>query len=162
MGRDGSWHIRNTYRGELMAMDPSFKIIDYGSPQWEDAVLLREKVLRHSIGSSFSKAELEEESKHIQVASYLEGDLVGTAVLVNEGNAFKVQRVAVDENFRNKNIGSKMMQFCESIVIENNANSIYCHARDKAVDFYLQNGYKKEGEYFQEDGIPHLKMLKSF
>jgi predicted GNAT family N-acyltransferase len=37
---------------------------------------------------------------------------------------------------------------------------MYCHARDSAVNFYLKNGYTGIGNYFNEDGIPHLKMRK--
>jgi predicted GNAT family N-acyltransferase len=38
--------------------------------------------------------------------------------------------------------------------------TIYCHARDSAVSFYLKNRYMAEGDYFDEDTIPHLKMRK--
>jgi predicted GNAT family N-acyltransferase len=72
----------------------------------------------------------------------------------------KMQRVVVADELRSSKIGSKMMAFCERIAIENNKNRIYCHARDTAVNFYLKNDYLAEGDYFPEDGIPHLLMYK--
>jgi predicted GNAT family N-acyltransferase len=80
--------------------------------------------------------------------------------LVQEEKAIKMQRVAVLETLRSKNYGSEMMGFCEKLAKENNVEMIYCHARNTAVNFYLKNHYEKVGEYFDEDGIPHLKMIK--
>lgn len=56
-----------------------------------------------------------------------------------------------------------MMDFCEKLAKNQNIPSIYCHARDLAVNFYLKNGWLAEGNYFYEDtvpGVPHLKMRK--
>ena len=71
-----------------------------------------------------------------------------------------MQRVAVIEELQNKGIASAMMNFCEEYALKNGYTEIYCHARDKAVPFYLKNGYTPEGEYFDEDTILHLKMRK--
>ena len=137
-----------------------FKQISYKSPEWEKAVTLREKILREPLGSRFSKEELEEEKFHIQIAGFLDNKLVATAILVPEEHKMKMQRVVVTEKLRNMDIGSEMMNFCEEITIKNNLKVLYCHARDSAVNFYLKNNYEKVGDYFDEDGIPHLKMQK--
>jgi predicted GNAT family N-acyltransferase len=137
-----------------------FKEITYKSLEWSTAVRLREKILREPLGSKFSEEELEEEKSHIQIAGFLDNELVATAVLVPQGEEIKMQRVVVKDNLRSKNIGSEMMVFCEQLAIERNYKQIYCHARDSAVNFYFKNQYEKEGDYFDEDGIPHLKMRK--
>ena len=138
----------------------TFKEIKYKSQDWTNAVRLREKILREPLGSRFTDEELEEEQSHIQIAGFLDNELVATAVLVAEGQEMKMQRVVVLETLRSKNIGSKMMRFCEKLAIERNFEVMYCHARDSAVNFYSKNHYEKEGDYFDEDGIPHLKMRK--
>lgn len=142
-------------------MSPEFKVIDHGSESWIKAVKLREDILRKPLGSLFSPAELEEEKDHIQVIGQLNNKIIATAVLVPEQENIKMQRVVVTDEFRNLNIGSKMMTFCEGYSASENFKMIYCHARDSAVNFYLQNRYIAEGDYFDEDGIPHLKMKKS-
>ncbi len=142
-------------------MHLTFSQIDYGSDAWSTAVKLRENVLRKPLDSFFSPDELEQERAHIHIGGYSDGEIVATAVLVPEGENMKMQRVAVLESLRNTAIGSKMMVFCEAIVLSNNAYTVYCHARDSAVKFYLKNGYEPEGDYFDEDGIPHLKMSKN-
>jgi predicted GNAT family N-acyltransferase len=138
----------------------NFKKIAYKSQDWYDAVKLREKILREPLGNKFSDIELEDEKYHIQIAGFLNNELVACAVLVQEEKAIKMQRVAVLETLRSKNYGSEMMGFCEKLAKENNVEMIYCHARNTAVNFYLKNHYEKVGEYFDEDGIPHLKMIK--
>lgn len=139
----------------------TFKEIPYGSDEWREAVALRETVLRVPLGSTFSAEELEEERKHIHIGGYIDEALVATTVLVPEGESVKMQRVAVVDSSRNQNIGSQMMVFCEARGRQLNAKVMYCHARDTAVNFYLRNHYTGQGDYFDEDGIPHRKMSKN-
>lgn len=138
-----------------------FKTIPYKSHDWYSAVKLRESILRIPLGSQFTPTELEEEKDHIHIAGYVDKELVATAVLVPENKAMKMQRVVVSKELRNNNIGSKMMTFCEQLVKDKGVEMLYCHARDSAVNFYKKNNYFAEGDYFEEDGIPHLKMIKN-
>ena len=142
-------------------MNLIFRLIDYGSSLWEEAVILRERILREPLGQKFTEAELEEESKYFHVGGFIRNELVSAAVLVPENDGLKMQRVVVKEKFRNKEVGSEMMVFCEDFAKARKFRTIYCHARDSAVKFYLKNGYSKEGDYFSEDGIPHLRMVKA-
>lgn len=142
-------------------MKPTFKEITHSSAEWTEAVRLREKILREPLGSSFTDQELEEEKYHFQIAGYLDNAIVATAVLVPEGDEMKMQRVVVTENLRSLNIGSEMMTFCEKFTADKNFKIMYCHARNSAVNFYIKNGYTGIGDYFDEDGIPHLKMRKT-
>lgn len=137
------------------------KVIEHGSADWRASVKLREKILRAPLGASFSEEELEQESEDLQIAGYINEQLVVTAVLVREEKQLKMQRVAVDDGFRNKGIGAQLLTFCENIAVNKNYHSIYCHARNTAVKFYQDNGYTAEGDFFNEDGIPHLKMRKA-
>lgn len=141
-------------------MKPHFKIISFGSEEWRQAVDLREKILRIPLGSTFSKEELAEEENHIQVIGMQHNKIIATAVLVPENGDMKTQRVVVHEDYRNQNIGSKLMAFCEKVTLKEGYENIFCHARDSAVKFYADNQWDREGDYFDEDGIPHLKMTK--
>lgn len=141
-------------------MKVTFKLVDHGSEAWKSAVQLREAVLRKPLGSYFTAEELEEEKNHIQIVGLLDTEIVATSVLVPENQSMKMQRVVVKDELRSSGIGSEMMSFCEKISLENGKRHIFCHARDTAVNFYLNNNYRIEGEYFPEDGIPHVKMVK--
>ncbi len=141
-------------------MKSSFKIINHGTEDWSLAVKLREDILRKPLGSFFTEEELEDEKNHIHIIGMIASEIIASAVLVPQGAFLKMQRVVVSDHLRRKNIGSQMMAFCESQAKKKGFLIMYCHARDSAVNFYLNNSYKREGEYFDEDGIPHLKMVK--
>lgn len=141
-------------------MKVAFKLVEHGSEEWRAAVRLREEILRKPLGSYFTEEELEEEKNHIQIVGLLDGEIIATTVLVPEKQAMKMQRVVVKDELRSSGIGSEMMLFCEKISLENGKYRIFCHARDTAVNFYLNNQYLIEGAYFPEDGIPHVKMIK--
>ncbi len=139
----------------------SFKVISHGSSIYQEAVRLREGVLRKPFGLQFSAEELDNEKHHIQIVGILNDEVIATAVLVPEGDICKMQRVVVKDVLQNQGIGFQLMQFCEDHAQSLRFNTIYCHARDSAVKFYLNNQYIAEGDYFEEDTIPHLKMVKS-
>jgi predicted GNAT family N-acyltransferase len=136
----------------------TFEIISHGTPEYLVAVRLREEILRKSLGLVFLPEELEQEKNHIQIVGVKDDEIIACAVLVPEGVECKMQRVAVRACFQNAGAGSLMMKFCETHAKAQGFKSIYCHARDSAVQFYLKNLYVPEGDYFDEDTIPHLKM----
>ena len=137
-----------------------FKIINHGSAEYKAAVKLREGILRKPLGLTFLPEELEAEKEHIQIAGFQGDEVISTAVLVPEGKDYKMQRVVVKQGVQDSGIGSKMMGFCEDRAKKHGFKTIYCHARDSAMNFYLKNGYMAEGDYFDEDTIPHIKMRK--
>ena len=138
-----------------------FKVIKHGSNDYKTAVALRESILRKPLGLSFSAEELEQEKEHIHIAGFLDEQLCATTVLVPEGEAFKMQRVVTDETLQGLGIGTAMMAFCEEYARTHGFKAIYCHARGTAIPFYLKNGYRLEGEPFDEDRIPHHSMRKT-
>ncbi|HEV2524250.1 MAG TPA: GNAT family N-acetyltransferase [Gammaproteobacteria bacterium] len=143
-----------------MSLDVKFKIIEHRTADYKSAVLLRERILRAPFDLHFSDAELLAEKAHVQIVGLNGSEVIATAVLVPEGQCCKMQRVVVKEDLANTGIGSQMMTFCEDYAKKHGFETIYCHARDSAVNFYLKNGYEAEDDYFSEDTIPHLKMRK--
>ena len=141
--------------------DIGFKIVAHGSDAYKQVVELREEILRKPLGLSFSVEDLESEKDYIHVAGYLNGRLCATLMLVPKGDEVKMQRVAIREDVQQKGIGSKMLLFAEDYAKKQGYASIYCHARDTAVPFYLKNDYNIEGDAFVEVGIVHYAMRKN-
>ena len=71
-----------------------------------------------------------------------------------------MRRVVVRNDLQKQGIASAMRKFCEDYVLRHGFKEIYCHARETAVPFYKKNDYLSEGDYFEKDTIPHLKMRK--
>lgn len=141
-------------------MEILYAITPFKSDQWYAALELRERILRHSIGRRFTEDELQKEAEHIHIVGLNENVVIATAVLVVEDRQAKMQRVAVKEHLQSKGVGAGLISFCEDYCLQHEIDVIYCHARNTAVDFYHQNKFLPTGDYFEEDGIPHLKMIK--
>ncbi len=137
-----------------------FKIVSHNSLEYYKAIKLREEVLRKPLGFVCAPEEAEKEKDHIHIAGFNRNEIISTAVLVPKVNECKMQRVAVNSGLQSVGIGSRMVEFCENYAKEHEFHSIYCYARDTAVNFYLKNCYVSEGGYFSSNTIPHLKLLK--
>jgi dihydrofolate reductase/GNAT superfamily N-acetyltransferase len=135
-----------------------FKVIDYGSDFYKKSVALREEVLLRPLGLQLEGLELEKQ--HVHIAGFLGEELCATAALVLEGDACKMQRVAIKTHFQNKGVGSGLVAFCEEYARSHGCARIYCGAKGAVVPFYLGNQYILEGQPFDHAGIPHQIMGK--
>ena len=138
----------------------TFEIVPFGHRNWKAALDLKERVLRKPLSQTFTSDEFAEEENHLNIVGMLQNQVAATALLVQDGNGFKMQRVAVEPELRNQKIGQRLLAFCETLALEKGAFYMYCHARNTAINFYAQNGYTIEGDYFMEDDVPHVKMQK--
>lgn len=147
-------------RQKLSQPSITFKIIEHVSPEYKIALHLSEEILRKPLGLTFSREELEQEKDYIQVAGFIDDEVIATVALVPEGEILRMRRVVVRDDLQKQGIASAMMKFCEDYALKNEFKEIYCHARETAVPFYKKNYYLPEGDYFEEQTIPHRKMRK--
>ena len=71
----------------------------------------------------------------------------------------KLERFAVLPDYRNKNVGAKILEaVLEDVQREYPDEAIYLHAQLPAVDFYKRHGFETEGAMFSECDIQHYKM----
>ncbi|OJW52519.1 MAG: hypothetical protein BGO67_06150 [Alphaproteobacteria bacterium 41-28] len=138
----------------------TFKIIEHGGSEYQNALSLREDILRKPLGFSYTLEEREGDKEHVHIVGFLDGDVCATAVLVPEGDKLKMRQVAVQGDHQGKGFASAMLKFCEDYALSNGFMEIYCHTRETAIPFYLKNHYLAEGDLFIETTIPHLKMRK--
>lgn len=135
-----------------------FKVVKYGSDEHAKAIALRKEVLYEARG--ISSADYNEENSHVQIVGFSDGAIIATCSLVPEEDNCRMRYVAIRSDIQGGGIGSKMLTFFEEEARAKNFQSIYCHARDTAINFYTKNGYKTEGEIFDQVTIPHIKMRK--
>lgn len=105
-------------------------------------------------------ATLEYDGKDDEATHYLLYDdeqPVGTARWRLTPKGIKLERFALLPEFRNKGIGSKLLEQVMKDVSEAQ-QPVYLHAQEKAVTYYMRAGFKVEGEAFYEAGIRHYKM----
>ena len=137
-------------------------IIEWGTPEYEETVALRDEVLRKPLNLKFNSKDLAKEYLDFHFVCYDDCDrLLGCMVLVDLGNKqLKMRQVAVNPKVQNKGIGSYMVEASERFARDNDFTDIVLNARDVAVPFYNKLEYKKTGKPFIEVSIKHYKMTK--
>jgi len=68
--------------------------------------------------------------------------------------------MAVCNDYQGQSIGRKLINETEITLQQKGFNNIELNARKVALGFYETLGYVTEGDYFLENGIEHIKMMK--
>jgi ribosomal protein S18 acetylase RimI-like enzyme len=139
----------------------ALKIIDHGTPEYQQMVKLRDDILRKPLGLQFTPEELEEEKGHLLIAAIDDGTMRGCCMLVEENpQTVRLRQMAVTGDLQGRGIGRALMQFAENLARDRGYEVITMHARNNAVGFYEKLGYKTCSEQFEEVSIPHYVMEK--
>ena len=158
--RARTWDGVSSYY-QLMTVPTKFEIIQHGGDTYLAAVRLRDEILVNPAGVVTTPEDVAAERELVHVAGFLDGELVATCLLVPEGKAVRMKRVAVASKLQDRGIGTQMLRFCEDHAREIGASELCAHARETAVRFYLKGGFATEGDYFNEAGIPHVVVRKA-
>ncbi|MBP6793964.1 MAG: GNAT family N-acetyltransferase [Saprospiraceae bacterium] len=136
--------------------------IEFGTPEYDEAVKLRYNVLREPLGLDFSAEDLAQEFNHFHLGAYHDqGHLIGYLLLSPKGEkVIQMRQVAVEPQHQHKGIGRGLVIFSEEFIKRHGFSEMVLHARDSAVPFYEKLNYKKAGVPFEEVGIKHYKMVK--
>jgi len=139
----------------------NFDLLIYGSAEYLEMVDLRYKVLRESLGLTFSEQDLADEVNDIFCVCRDAGRIVGCCILVPQNDGMmKLRQMAVAPDMQGRGIGRLILDFAEKTAKERGFYSVVLHARKVATGFYAKYGYTISGNYFTEVGIPHVKMKK--
>jgi predicted GNAT family N-acyltransferase len=135
--------------------------IQFGSDQYKQELDLRNKVLRIPLGLNLFDENLTKEADDVHLGAFDGSRLVGVLILTPlNGNGVKMRQVGVDEAWRGKNIGAKLVVFAEDFARKLGRKKMVLNARTSVVGFYEKLGYEKSGKEFVEVTIPHQKMQK--
>ncbi len=139
----------------------ALKQIDYGSPDYEKMLRLRNDLLRKPLGLSFDPKELEKEKDDVLIGAFEDEKMLGCCLLTRVGpKALRLRQMAVSNNLQGKGIGRALMVFAENIARDMGYEILMMHARVTAVGFYEKLGYVKKDGQFIEITIPHVIMEK--
>ncbi len=139
----------------------ALKIIDYGTPGYNEMVRLRDEILRKPLGLSFSPADLEQEKDNLMMAAYEDDKMLGCCMLVEEDpQTVRLRQMAVLNDLQGKGVGKALIQFAENLARDHGYKKITMHARKNALGFYEKMGYKVSGSEFEEVTLPHYVMEK--
>lgn len=139
------------------------QLVQHQSPEYNETVELRRRVLRVPLKMDFTPEELAAEGNQFHVAAFMDGRIVGCLILVPLNNkTLKMRQVAVDHTVQGQGIGTRLVSYSEELAIKKGFCCIELHARVTAMKFYTDLAYHTIGDEFQEVGIPHYKMEKNW
>jgi len=138
------------------------RVIDYHTEEYIQETELRNRVLRIPLGMSLYDENLVKEEYDVHIGAFVNKQLVGVLILTKLNDSeVKMRQVAVEETFRSRKAGSKMVLFAEEYSKNKGYVTMALNARKTAVPFYEKLGYEKISNEFLEINIPHYKMKKS-
>ena len=139
----------------------ALKVISHKSPEYDQAIALRSKLLREPLGLRFTQDQIEAESAYIHLVAIKElGDVIATVVLVPAKEIAFVRQVAVSQEMQSLGIGRMIMEFAEDEARKRGCKEVHLHARRVVEGFYKRLGYHTYGEEFNQVNIPHIAMSK--
>ena len=139
----------------------ALKLIDYGSPEYQQMVQLRHDILRKPLGLTFQEDELDKEINDILIGAFEDDKMLGCCMLIEtEPGTVRLRQMAVLNNLQGKGVGRALMQFAENIARDRGFKRITMHARKSTTGFYEKLGYIISGGEFEEVTLPHVVMEK--
>ncbi len=139
----------------------TIRTIQHHTPEYEQMIALRIKVLLQPIGVPPSYINREKEKEDILIGAFENGTIAGCCVLTPK-NAHTVQlrQMAVATEQQGSGIGAAIVAFAEQVAKEHHFTRLMMHARSAVAGFYLKSGYTIVGDEFEEVGIAHRIMQK--
>ena len=124
---------------------------------------LRWKILRKPLGQKIDsiKDELENKSYHL-VALLDERNIIGVGRLHSLNNKkSQIRYMAILKKYQKLSVGKKILKGLEVRAKIDNKKYIVLHARESALNFYINNGYKiVEKSHLLLGKIQHYLMIK--
>lgn len=74
---------------------------------------------------------------------------------------YKIGRVAVRSRFRNRHLGTTVMQTAEENIRRDGGHSVVLSAQLRVKDFYEKNGYTAFGDVYMDESCEHIRMKKT-
>lgn len=141
-----------------------FKIKEAATPDELNVILnLRFKVLRQPWNKSRESAT--DDSEQTSINAYINDDSEVTIACgrlnAMEDQIGQVRFMAVDQQYRGKGLGTRILGYLEEKARAMQLNQIELQARENAVNFYTKSGYViKEKSFLLWGEIQHYLMVK--
>ena len=127
-----------------------------GTAEYQDALRLREQVLRKPLGLSLTDAELARDAGCFHLRGFEDDWLVAVLLLQPlDASTVQMRQVAVRATLQRTGCGSQLIAYAEGFARQQGYGTMVAHARATALGFYLRLGYTAVGDEFIETTVPH-------
>jgi predicted GNAT family N-acyltransferase len=149
----------------LEAADYQFKLIEYGSPEYQQAAHLRYRLFyqAHSIPFAAIFDLREQQDLHLAITEHSTQRVLAYGRLgQTSSNQFQIYQMVVEPECQGQGLGKTILQALTEAAIQRGASLLTLNARVAQMQFYQKLGFQPVGEMFPSSmtGIPHIKMQK--
>lgn len=132
-----------------------------GSDLYQQALDLREQILRKPLGLTVTPEELADDAMRQHFCAVEGGTVIGTVSLrPRDEGTLHLKQMAVSPHKRDTRVGAQLLAHAEAWATDAGFRLMIAHARIGAEGFYFKLGYAQEGEAFEEHTIPHVRVTK--
>lgn len=131
------------------------KIYDFLHP---DARWLRKTVFMEEQGFKNEFDDIDDKAYH--VVYYSQEQPVATCRFYEKDGVYHIGRICVLSEYRGAHIGTKVLKIAEE-AIKKHASYVTLSAQVRVKGFYESQGYIATGEPYDDEGVPHIQMVKS-
>lgn len=100
------------------------------------------------------------------VLGFKNNQLIAYSRIFDSGDYFNqpsIGRIVIKQSERNFSYGHDLVDFSIQYILQNfKEKSILISAQLYLEKFYKSHGFNKKGKEYLEDGIPHIKMLRTY
>lgn len=134
-----------------------------------DTYPIRQEILRPGKPLQEVHFQGDRDPSTVHLGAFLEEELLGIATFVKNlhrdfefEKQYQLRGMAILPEFQKKQVGHQLLHSGENLLKqEKDCEFLWCNARESAVNFYLKNGYKTHGDYFEiPDVCTHIVMFK--
>ena len=139
-------------------MNISFKVFECLP---EEVKFIRSTVFVNEQGFVDEFDENDDESIHILMYKYSKA--IGTCRIIysNEHNCYMIGRFAILKEYRQKNLGRKLMEFAEEEIVRRFGHiKIGVSSQKRASEFYKKVGFIYTNQRYLDQHCPHVFMVK--
>ena len=132
-----------------------------GSDLYRRSLALREAILRRPLGLILTEEERADDTLRRHFCATSRGAVVGSVSLKPLNSAtVQLRQMAIVEARRREGIGARLLAHAEEWARGEGYRLIVLNARLGAEGFYARFGYLAQGEPFEENTVPHIRMTK--
>lgn len=95
------------------------------------------------------------------ILAFYNEEPVGTGRIRAVDGIGKLERICIRKPYRKHGLGKTIIKALEDIASEQQLPKVKLHGQTHAESFYQKLGYQTASEFFMEDGIPHILMMKN-
>lgn len=134
-----------------------------GEADWTAAQAIRQRVFVEEQGCAPEEEWDEHDPVSRHVLGMVEGEAAGTArwrAVRHSGQpAAKLERFAVLPEYRGRGFGRQLVRCLIEDARRAGFAVFVLHAQAHLQDFYAPFGFRRQGDVFEEAGIPHVEMV---